>query len=489
MAKVYLATHTTLNKLVAVKLLRSQLGHDPRASERFLREARSAAKVEHPAVVQVYDIGQAGKTFYIVMQYVEGSTLEELASLRGVIPLPEAIRIITAICEGVREAHQRGIIHRDIKPDNILLGKDGSVKLADFGLARAMEGDPNLSQTGSVFGTPHFMSPEQALGEKVDLRSDIFSLGATFYRIITGRYPFHATTLMAVVFKLTHETPRPAREVNSAIPREVSDLIERMMARNPKDRIRSVEEVLSYLRDLGTIAPGRQSKRSKLSKQLRVAPSRRLRHRSGQRRQLLVALLALLALGVAGYLVLQRYGLIPKIRDAIAQSLPKFSKNDPGVMAIPKTDQATQAVEAAAYLAAWERTPEEGTNFPPETGQTDKNRENSPEKVQAERRALQKRVQKLLDDVPENPLRIATYIHPDAGEKAISMMQRTFVVLARARTSDSPPLEIEEIQIRDHLRSATVKVRGFLRPFQMNWVKHQDEWYLRPLPRPREIGE
>ena len=467
MGMVYLATHTTLNKLVAVKLLRADLGKQPEAAERFLREARSAAKVEHPSVVQVHDIGHADGTFYIVMQYVEGTTLEVLVEKRGALPLPQAYRIISAVCEGVREAHHCGVIHRDIKPDNILLGKDGSVKLADFGLARLMEGDANLSQTGRVFGTPHFMSPEQALGEKVDHRSDIFSLGATFYRIVTGHYPFQASTLLAVVFKLTHETPQSVREVIPSLPQEVADLIHGMMARAPRDRISSMDEVLWRLKEMEPVVPddGR-AQPTPLRRSTRFPMARR----RARRRQLLAAGVAFAALIASVVLVLARYGTMSIEKIAEALGVPSSDPVAAAGAASPASGKAADAREAIKPLDKLQPEPPAARPADP----------NLPLK-----RAVEDRTRRFLGEVEKNPDRIVAFVDPQGDhEKSALLLQRMFSFIFKARPKDSPPLTVGEVVVGENGYSASVVIKAKERVGVLRWVKRKDEWYLSP-PRRR----
>jgi predicted Ser/Thr protein kinase len=460
MGMVYLATHTTLNKLVAVKLLRADLGKQPEAAERFLREARSAAKVEHPSVVQVHDIGHSDGTFYIVMQYVEGTTLEVLVEKRGALALPQAYRVISAVCEGVREAHHCGVIHRDIKPDNILLGKDGSVKLADFGLARLMEGDTNISYTGRVFGTPHFMSPEQALGEKVDHRSDIFSLGATFYRIVTGQYPFQASTLLAVVFKLTHETPQSVREVVPSLPQEVAELIHGMMARNPRDRISSMDEVLWRLREIEPVVPDDGTSQA--------APVRRstrfqIARRRARRRQFLTAGLAVAALVASAVLVLARYGMFSL--EKIAEAL--------GVPAAGQGDAAATGPDPKKAITPLDKLQPE----PPVARPADPN--------QPLKRAVEDRTRRFLAEVEKNPDRIVAFVDPQGDhEKSALLLQRMFSFIFKARPKDSPPLTVGDVVVAENGYSASVVIRAKERVGILRWVKRKDEWYLSP-PRRR----
>ncbi len=255
MGRVYLARHETLGKRVAVKVLRSNLPTDVNAVERFIREARATASLDHPTIVDIYDAGKHEDTYYIVMQYVDGESLSARLKREGRLPLEESLRIFRTIAQGIGHAHSKGIIHRDIKPDNILLGRDGSVKLVDFGLARVVEGDSNISQTGTIVGSPTFMSPEQALGKKLDQRTDIYSLGATLYQMLTGETPFCASGTIEVVWKIVKEPPRPAHEVCPDVSLRLSRYVHELMRKDPRKRIESIPAALAGLDDASDAAP------------------------------------------------------------------------------------------------------------------------------------------------------------------------------------------------------------------------------------------
>ncbi|MHC5018497.1 MAG: bifunctional serine/threonine-protein kinase/formylglycine-generating enzyme family protein [Planctomycetota bacterium] len=260
MGKVYRGEDVELGRTVAVKMLSRSIMSNPAQIERFKREARSAARLEHPNVVQVYRVGTHEQQHYIVMQYVEGESLQDKLKEEGAIgPIP-ALKMLLEMARGLQVAHEHEVIHRDIKPDNIMLTGKGEVKLADFGLARESQQESEISQTGQVLGTPYYMSPEQADGQAVDPRTDIYSLGATFYHMITGKRPFTGDTPLQVMLKHLREDPAAPHKVRRTIPETVSRLCLLMMEKKPYDRPEScaalVNEIAAVLTDLGEDVPG-----------------------------------------------------------------------------------------------------------------------------------------------------------------------------------------------------------------------------------------
>jgi serine/threonine protein kinase len=198
MGAVYLARHLVLEKYIAIKILTPDLLRHPQSLERFLREAKTAAQLEHPNIIQVYHVGVQHSIHFLSMQYVPGQSLQKHLHQRGKIPLAPALTVIQKILEGLAFAHHCGVIHRDIKPDNIMITPQGQVKIVDFGLARSCQAGNTLSQTGQIMGTPYFMSPEQCNGETVDLRSDIYSLGITFYYLLSAQYPYDGQSAISI---------------------------------------------------------------------------------------------------------------------------------------------------------------------------------------------------------------------------------------------------------------------------------------------------
>ena len=247
MGVVLRAQDPKLNRIVAVKVLAPEFAANPTARKRFLREARAAAAVSHTHVVTIHAVEDADNTPYLVMEFIDGQTLQDKIEREGTLQLKAILRIGSQIAAGLAAAHGQGLVHRDIKPANILLENGVErVKITDFGLARAVD-DVSITRTGDVTGTPEFMSPEQAQGLAVEHRSDLFSLGSVLYAMCTGRSPFRADTVVAVLRRVCDDVPRPIREVNAEIPEELVALIDRLLAKNPDERFQTAEEVADLL--------------------------------------------------------------------------------------------------------------------------------------------------------------------------------------------------------------------------------------------------
>lgn len=237
-----------LHRVVAVKVLAPELAANPNARRRFLREARAVASISHPHIVTIHAVDEE-QTPYFVMECIGGQTLQEKLNKSGSLQLAEILRISKQIAEGLSAAHRQGLIHRDIKPSNILLENGVErVKITDFGLARAVD-DLTITRTGEVSGTPEYMSPEQARGENVDQRSDLFNLGAVMYAMCTGRSPFRGTSLASVIRKVCDERPRSIREENLEIPDWLIQVVERLLEKNPDERFQSADEVAAVLEE------------------------------------------------------------------------------------------------------------------------------------------------------------------------------------------------------------------------------------------------
>jgi beta-lactam-binding protein with PASTA domain len=251
MADVYLAEDQELGRRVAIKILNDKHAADEQFVERFRREAKSAAGLSHPNIVSIYDRGEAEGTYYIAMEHLDGRNLKELLLSRGPAPPHIAIDYARQILSGMRFAHRNGIVHRDIKPHNVLVDGDGRLKVTDFGIARA--GGTQMTEAGSIVGTAQYLSPEQARGSPVDQRSDLYSLGIVLYELLTGTVPFTGDTPVEIAMKHLSEIPVPPSELNPAVPKPLEQIVMRALAKDPDDRYQSAEEMES---DLDRVARG-----------------------------------------------------------------------------------------------------------------------------------------------------------------------------------------------------------------------------------------
>src|SRR5215217_7221952 len=249
MAEVFLAYEEVLERNVALKILKEQYADDEGFVECFRREARSAASLNHPNIVHIYDWGgtENGEAYYIAMEYAPGGTLEDRILEDGALPPRKAAEIASQIAEALRFAHECGVMHRDIKPQNILLSASGDAKVTDFGIARVASSTPS-SQASLVRGTAGYMSPEQAMGEPADLRSDLYSLGVVLYEMLTGELPYEGDTPVSIAVKHVVEALRALREVNSEVPEGISALTQKLLAKDPDDRYRSATQLIEDLR-------------------------------------------------------------------------------------------------------------------------------------------------------------------------------------------------------------------------------------------------
>jgi tRNA A-37 threonylcarbamoyl transferase component Bud32 len=267
MASVYLAYDSVLDRQVAVKTLHTELGREASFRERFRREAQSVAKLTHTNIVSVFDSGEddiAGSTVpYIVMEYVEGSplrgVLDEDVARSGAMPTEKALKITADVLAALDVSHEMNLVHRDIKPGNVMVTRRGVVKVMDFGIARAMQsGVTSMTQTGMVVGTPQYLSPEQALGRSVDARSDLYSVGILLFELLTGRLPFDADSPLAIAYAHVQEEPVAPSTINRSVPPAVDALVARALRKNPDERFPSAEamrEECARLAGAGAAAP------------------------------------------------------------------------------------------------------------------------------------------------------------------------------------------------------------------------------------------
>lgn len=247
MADVYLAIDSVLKRQVAIKVLRGELNDDPVNLKRFQREANAITNLSHPNIVEVYDVGEESNRNYIVMEYVPGKTLKQLIKARGALHPDEAINIMKQLVSATSHAHRNGIIHRDIKSQNVLIKDDGTVKLSDFGIASTSESQQQLTQTDTVMGSVHYLAPELARGHQATVQSDIYSLGIVFYEMLTGNVPFRGDTAVQIALKHMHEEIPSVRAFNPDLPQSVENIVIRSTAKLKEDRYESADEMYNDL--------------------------------------------------------------------------------------------------------------------------------------------------------------------------------------------------------------------------------------------------
>ncbi|MBA3746852.1 MAG: serine/threonine protein kinase, partial [Solirubrobacterales bacterium] len=245
MAEVYVAQDRQLGRKVALKLLHERFAEDEEFLERFRREASSAAGLQHQHVVSVYDRGSADGTSYIAMEYVAGRTLKQLVTKEGALDPALAADLTVQILRAARFAHRRGVIHRDFKPQNVIVDDEGRAKVTDFGIARA--GASDMTETGSIMGTAQYLSPEQAQGHAVGARSDLYSIGIILYELLTGRVPFDAESAVTVALKQVSHEPAPPSDINPRVTPELEAVVLRALAKEPEQRFVDADEFIAAL--------------------------------------------------------------------------------------------------------------------------------------------------------------------------------------------------------------------------------------------------
>jgi tetratricopeptide (TPR) repeat protein/predicted Ser/Thr protein kinase len=247
MGAVYKVRDREVGGFAALKVIRPEMANKPEVLQRFKQELILARQVTHKNVIRIHDIGEADGVKFITMDFIEGRDLAHLIREKGKFDPEEAAGIIAQVCRALDAAHSEGVVHRDLKPQNIMLGTQGRVKVMDFGIARTTEAEGGMTQTGALLGTPEYMSPEQAKGLHVDARSDLFSLGIIFYEMLTGKTPFHAHTMMATIFRRTQEKAKPPIELEPELPQQINDVVVKCLATNAEDRFQSASEILVAL--------------------------------------------------------------------------------------------------------------------------------------------------------------------------------------------------------------------------------------------------
>jgi serine/threonine-protein kinase len=254
MGLVYKALDPKINRLLAIKTIRFSDEFDEdviqEIKNRFFREAEIAGQLSHTSIVTIYDLGDDRDLTYMAMEYLEGEDLEKFITKNNLLPLEKVLKVVASVADALHFAHKADVVHRDIKPANIMLLKSGGVKVTDFGIAKAISS--SRTKTGVILGTPNYMSPEQIMGQKIDPRSDIFSLGVLFFQLLTGELPFQGDNLSSLLYQITQVRHPPLRNQNPKIPKACEQIIDKALAKNPKERFQSAAEFARLLRMLAS---------------------------------------------------------------------------------------------------------------------------------------------------------------------------------------------------------------------------------------------
>ncbi|MDT7653910.1 MAG: eukaryotic-like serine/threonine-protein kinase, partial [Pseudonocardiales bacterium] len=369
MSEVHRGLDTRLGRDVAVKVLRADLARDPQFQIRFRREAQNAAALNHPAIVAVYDTGEvageSGPLPYIVMEYVDGQTLREIVKTSGPMTQQKVIEVMADVCAALDFSHRHNIIHRDVKPANIMINRAGAVKVMDFGIARALGEGQNVTQTAAVIGTAQYLSPEQARGEAVDARSDVYAAGCVLFELLTGDPPFTGDTPVAVAYQHVREDPRRPSEVNPSIPAALDAVVLKALSKNPLNRYQSAAEMRSDLvrvrsgqSPLAPLVMSEDERTAMLAASPSTGPTRRInggRHtmppqavsdyddyydeqpRRSTAKTVGIVAAVLVALGLVGFVVLQVFFLSPPPTPKVAV---------PNVVGATEQDARNQVISA-----------------------------------------------------------------------------------------------------------------------------------------------
>ncbi|MFP4056987.1 MAG: protein kinase domain-containing protein [Candidatus Brocadiia bacterium] len=303
MGTVYRARQLSLDRIVAFKILSPSLAWDEEFIERFTQEARSAARLVHPNIVRALDVGKEGSIHYFVMEYMPCGTLEDKIEREGRVAPDRVVPILCDVARGLAYAESQGVIHRDIKPDNLMPDEQGTVKIVDMGIAGHLEGRRGMVQHDGVFGSPHYIAPEQAAGERIDHRADLYALGASAYRMLSGRTLFTGASQSELMAKHVNEEPGPLKRVAPWVPRRLCDIVMRLVEKDPDERFQSAAELLEALESLG--AGGESTRRPTELKKVPVGRDRPRRSRyQRQRRNMMILAGVILGLVLLVILIL-----------------------------------------------------------------------------------------------------------------------------------------------------------------------------------------
>ncbi|HSC90020.1 MAG TPA: protein kinase [Gaiellaceae bacterium] len=321
MSSVYRAHDTLLERDVALKLLHDYHGADASTIERFRREARAVAQLSHPNIVTVIDRGEDEGRQFIVFEYVAGQNLKELVEREGALPVRRALELAIEVGDGLAAAHRSGVVHRDVKPQNVLLNGDGRAKVTDFGIARSLEVEHGMTQTGTVLGTSNYIAPEQASGQPVDERTDVYSLGVVLFELLTGDVPFPGENFVAVALRHVHEPPPSVAELRPDVPLRVAGAVERALAKDPGGRFPTMAALVDELRACAAALAEPDAERTMIvPPPARTRPARAGGGRAGRGRRAWPVVL--LVLGLAAVAALAAWALLDDsspVREAVGK--------------------------------------------------------------------------------------------------------------------------------------------------------------------------
>jgi len=299
MGKVYKAFDREIEEHIAIKLIHPNIAMEENATQRFRNELKFARKISHKNVCRMFDLSKEDNRYFITMEYVKGEDLKNSMNRMGPLSFGKAVFIVKQICEGLAEAHRLGVVHRDLKPQNIMIDTDGNVRLMDFGISRLLK-TKGITHTGTMIGSPEYMSPEQTMAKEADQRSDIYSLGIIFYEMITGRVPFEGDTAMSIAWKHTHEAPVSPKEHNHQIPNNLNDAIMKCLEKNRQHRYQNTQDLIEALTEIENGIPSteRVLPKAVTSKEITIKIPQIMLAKS------LLILAAIIGLGIAGWLII-----------------------------------------------------------------------------------------------------------------------------------------------------------------------------------------